>query len=62
MSLLLCLLYLRFWANKKHLRNILLFFLQRNGIDPSKYPAQAYDGTSAMSKEASGAVSLIKKE
>ena len=39
-----------------------MLLLQRNGIDLSKCRAQAYDGASAMSSEASGAVSVIKKE
>ena len=64
-SLLLCLRCVRFWANKKtsvkHFASILLL-LQRNGIGPSKCPAQAYDGGSAMSSEESGAVLLKKKE
>ena len=41
--------------------NILLL-LQRNGIDLSNCRAQAHDRASAMSSEASGAVSVIKKE
>ena len=43
-SLLLCLRYVRFWANKKtsakHFASILLL-LQGNGIGPSKSSAQA---------------------
>ena len=42
--------------------NSILLLLQRNGTDLSKCRAQAYDGASAMSREASGAVSVIKKE
>ena len=42
--------------------NSILFLLQRNGIDLSKRRSQAYDGASAMGSEASGAVSVIKKE
>ena len=45
----------------KHFASILLL-LQRNGIGPSKSPAQAYDGASAMSSEESGAVLFKKKE
>ena len=39
-----------------------MLLLQGNGIDLYKSRAQAYDGTSAMSSEASGAVSVIKKQ
>ena len=35
------------------IRNSILLLLQRNGIDISKCRAQAYDGASAMSSEAS---------
>ena len=42
--------------------NSILLLLQRNGIDLSKCHAQACDRTSAMSIEASGAISVIKKE
>ena len=44
------------------LKNSILLLLQRNEIDLSKCRAQTYDGASAMSSEASGAVSVIKKE
>ena len=44
------------------LKNSISLLLQRNEIDLSKCRAQAYDGASAMSSEASGAVSVIKKE
>ena len=49
-------------ATGQTIGNSILLLLQRNGIDLSKCCAQAYDGTSAMSSEASGAVSVIKKE
>ena len=39
-----------------------MLLLQKNGIDLSRCPAQAYDGASAMISEASRAISLIKKE
>ena len=39
-----------------------LLLLQKNGIDLSRCPAQAYDGASATISEASRAISLIKKE
>ena len=42
--------------------NSILLLLQTNGIDLSKCHAQACDRTSAMSIEASGAVSVIKKK
>ena len=42
--------------------NSVLLLLQKNGIDLSRCPAQAYDGASAMISEASRAISLIKKE
>ena len=40
----------------------ILLLLQRNRIDLSKCRTQACDGASPMSSEASGAVSVIKKE
>ena len=40
----------------------MLLFKKKNGIDLSKCHAQAYNGASAMSSEASGAVSVIKRE
>ena len=39
-----------------------MLLLQRNGIDLSKCRAQAYDGGTTVSSEASGAASLIKKK
>ena len=39
-----------------------LLLLQRNEIDLSKCCAKAYDVAAVMNSEASGAVSLIKKE
>ena len=44
------------------IRNTILLLLQRNGINLSKSHDQAYDGASAMSSKASGAVSVIRKE
>ena len=49
-------------GNIRGIGNNILLLLQRNGIDLSKCRAQAHDGTSALSSEASGAVSVIKKE
>ena len=39
-----------------------MLLLQKIRIDLSKRRAQAYDGGSAMSSQASGAASVIKKE
>ena len=74
----LCLRYVRLCANEKpyicerfidslHIQGrptgqAILLLLQRNKINFSKCRAQACDGVSAMSSEASGAVSVIKKE
>ena len=44
------------------IENSILLLLQRNRIDLSKCHTQACDGASPMSSEASGAVSVIKKE
>ena len=41
------------------LEAVILLLLQRNGIDLSKCGVQAYDGTSIISSEVSGAVSII---
>ena len=42
--------------------NSIFLLLQRNGIDLSKCRAQAYDGASSMSSEASGTISVIKEQ
>ena len=45
----------------KTLEKSILLLLQRNGIDLSKYSAQAYNGAPARNIKASGGVLVIKK-